>query len=153
MEQIVVRTVPRLKVVSLRERISDFKEQGRLWGELHGFADQSGLVKTGPGLTLLHSLEPIEVEICIPVDQCPQHDRFHVRVLPEQLMAVNTFRGPMHNVSEAYVEMQQWLKEKGHTVVGPSREVYIKIPTNCTAQNQNPEPVHVEVQFPIGADA
>ncbi|KAI8610999.1 hypothetical protein BC830DRAFT_1172266 [Chytriomyces sp. MP71] len=129
---ISVQSIAPIRVASLRATLASFREQGGMWAELLSFLSKNGTAPSGPTFTLVHSCDPqIVVEVCAPIDeatQLPVNDRITAHVLPAIRAAVAVHHGPMQDISNAHERVSEWVVANKKTVVGPAREVYLKVP-------------------------
>lgn len=50
------------------------------------------------------------------------------RRLPAMMVATVSFKGPGSDLGKAYLQLSEYIRDKGHRVVGPSIEIYSKKP-------------------------
>jgi len=149
---IITRTVPPLKVASLRAVVPKPPDQGRLWHELEGYLASQHVKPVGPCLSLYHDDEYVEqdwdVEVCEPVDvDLSGSESVIVRDLPEvDTMACLVYHGPFVDIGEAYDALLKWIGENNYHIVGPAREVYLR---EAQEGNQNDPDTVTEIQFPV----
>ena len=72
--------------------------------------------------------EDADFEACIPVRQAKQADGISVRELPGGPCVSLVHKGPYEELGRSYARILKYVKERGYTVVMPTREVYIKGP-------------------------
>ncbi|KAJ3063650.1 hypothetical protein HDU98_000544 [Podochytrium sp. JEL0797] len=146
MSAITIRKVSPVRVACVRAQLDSFYEQGRLWNDMFERLAQQNVEASGPTLTLLHSSNPIDVEICVPIaDTATLLDdgTVHCRLLEERTMAVYAHRGAMADIGPAYSIVAAWMADNHKAAVGPSREVYVDVPKGKGGA------VFVEIQTPI----
>jgi effector-binding domain-containing protein len=62
-------------------------------------------------------------------------------------MACIVHEGPFATLFEAYDALGKWIDENGYRIVGPARELNIKLPEKMGDQN-DPNTIY-EIQFPV----
>lgn len=155
---LVIRDVPVQRVASLRASIDNFKEQGDLWMDLFEVLGRTNTQCAAPSLTVLHSMSPIEVEVCAPIKESDPDiseaetpktkNKVITSTLPAQHVAVVTHRGLMQEIPQAYERMAALLKKHNitRTAGQPSREVYVEIPEDVFDSTKK---WHVELHYPV----
>ena len=88
-----------------------------------------------------------DFEACFPVRQAKQVDGIAVRELPGGKCVSLVHKGPYEQMSASYAQVLKYVKEKGYTVVMPTREVYIKGPGMIF--KGNPKNYVTEIQIPV----
>ena len=149
--EITVKNIPGYKVLSLRDRIPAYNEEGRLWEELGAFVEKNRIKYLDPSYAIFHdegykdSDVDVEITMCIGEDTA-QSDRIKVRELeavPE--MAVVFHQGPFEEMRSAYRALAMWMSANNYEGNGPTRAIYHKGPW-CEK-----EPVNylTEIQAPV----
>lgn len=145
---VVIKKVDDLRIASVREIIPTHPEQGHLWEELESVLAEKQIKPNGPCLTLYHSDEPVDAEVCEPVAETSlpgDETRVNVRVLPGSEVAALIHRGPFATLSKGYEALVKWIEENGYRINGsPYREIYIQPPK----EEGDPETL-TEIQFPV----
>ena len=147
---IVIKRVAPVRVVSVRDIIPSYPEQGHLWSELYAGLQTQTAAFNGPCLTVYHSDEPeIDAEVCQPIGGPVQvHGRVQMHELPAvESMAATTHHGPFVTIGQAYDALLKWIQASGYRISGPCREIYLKPPAQAGSQT-DPETI-TEVQFPV----
>jgi len=148
---VVIKKVEPQRIVSVRDVIPSYPEQGHLWQELETVMVQSKIKSTGPCLTLYHSDEPkIDAEVCEPVAEgvsLPKNTKVQTRELPGAEVAAVIHHGPFNTLSESYEAVLKWIEANGYQINGPGREIYLQPPAEMGSQT-DPDTV-TEVQFPV----
>jgi effector-binding domain-containing protein len=121
----------------------------------YAFASGAGIV--GAPMLLLHEtsmeaaqeadrLGTADVQIAVPVGKQVQgKGDIVVTTLPGGRMAKTVHKGPYETSGTTYVKLFAWLKEKGFTVTGPIREIYLNDPRQVPS-----EEILTEIYVPVG---
>lgn len=146
---VVFKKVAPLTMISVRDIIPSYPEQGHLWDELVKQGLALGLGEPMPCFTLYHSDEPeIDAEVCWPTEgPVTVHGRVQCRQLAGDEMACVVHHGPFVTISEAYTAGLKWIQDNGYRCKGCIREVYLKPPAKPGDQT-DPNTV-TEIQFPV----
>jgi len=67
--------------------------------------------------------------------------------LPTEVTESVVHRGSYDDMGEAYATVSAWIHERGHRIVGPSREIYLNSPADV-----GEDELLTEIHFPIDAD-
>jgi len=81
----------------------------------------------------------------------PETDRVKMRILPEvEAMACTLHHGPFVTIGEAYQALGKWIDLNGYRIVGPAREVYLRVADQSSTSASQTDPNTVtEIQFPV----
>lgn len=151
---VVIKSVPPVRVVSRRGMVPTYPAQGKLWEELEAAMQKAGIRATGPCFTLDHDEEykdgDHDLEVCEQVDERASLPApFETKTLPaEELMASHIHRGAFNTLTGAYQQMLAWLEQNGYQVCGMGREIYIDLAGDHESRQDNPNYV-TEIQFPV----
>ncbi len=146
---IVIKKVDPLAVVSVRDIIPGYPQQGNLWNELGGFLASGRVRPNGPCFTIYHADEPeIDAEVCEPVEAPVQAaGRVKSYLLPAVETAASTIHhGPFLTIGDAYKALIKWIETNGYTITGPGREIYLNPNQNGSQNDSN---TVTEIQFPV----
>jgi len=152
--EVVTKKVEPMQVLSIRDVISDYPNQGALWDELDSYLEQNRIYVQPPGVTVYHQEEPeIDVEVCLQVKEpaeaarAPRQSRVQLRELPGIENAASTIHnGPLKSIGDGYKALVSWIERQGYRISGPLREVYLRGPE---AHSQTDPGVMVEIQAPV----
>ncbi|MBT3714542.1 MAG: MerR family transcriptional regulator [Anaerolineae bacterium] len=148
---VVIKNVEAQEIVSLREIIPTYPEQGQLWEELEGVLVEKKIKAIAPCFTLYHADEPeIDAEVCEPIakdDISIEHPRVKSRSLKGAEMATLIHHGPYATLSNAYEALVKWIESNGYRINGPYREIYLQPPSE--SGNQQDHEAITEIQFPV----
>lgn len=149
--EIALKDIPAYKVVSLRDIISAYHAEGKLWEELQAFADKNNLKCSAPCYAIYHDHGYKESDVDVEVTMCVSESiagtgRIKARELEAVLeMAVVMHQGPFEEMTAAYHAMGVWMEANGYEMNGPTRAIYHKGPW-C---EQSPENYLTEIQAPV----
>jgi DNA-binding transcriptional MerR regulator len=150
---VVIKKMEAIKIASVRGVVPTPPDQRSLWDELMGYLNQQGARMIGPPQAIYHDREFKErdwdIEVCMPITEELVPDK-HVRIheLPAvEKMACVVHNGPFATIGEAYDAIAKWVDQNGYQIVGPGRELNLKLPEVLGDQN-DPNTVN-EIQFPV----
>ena len=150
--EVVVKSVPAMRVASLRGIIPTYSQQAQLWDELEPSLAQNGVRPTGACLTLYHDAEykeqGVDAEVCEPID-ANWRGSDHIRVydLPTvATMASVVHHGAFNALSQAYNALMQWIQTNGYRISGATREIYLK---SAEPVRQDDPSYVAEIQIPV----
>lgn len=152
-QEVVLKTVEPVHVVSLRETLSD--PQGVAAMITDGFAAlmPAGIMPTGPCFSVYHDPEfkpsDLDVEIAFPVaaqvteaPETPGGRSFVERIVPGGKMAVTVHQGSYDKLDQAYAMIGNWISDSGLQIAGPAQEAYLAAP-------DEPAGPVTEIRFPV----
>lgn len=148
---IAIKRIPAYRVISLRDIIPSYNEEGRLWEELQIFAAKNKIKGISPSYAIYHdegykeSDVDVEVTVCINED-VHGTDRIKIRELEEvPEMAVLFHKGPFEEMTSAYQGLGIWMSSNNYEMNGPTRAIYHKGPW-C---EEDPTNYLTEIQAPV----
>lgn len=151
---VVIRKIPRYKVVSLRKIIPDYFYEGYLWKELNAFIkkEKIELIQGINNITLFHSEKQldkeVDIEVCYIVKKLDKNKNNFIyhEIEDVEMMACIMVYGDYKNIGSAYYSFDKWLKKhKQYETYNPSRQI-----CHIGAYNEkNSEKFLTEVQTPI----
>ncbi len=151
--EVVLKSVPPVKVASVRGIVPNYGEQGPLWGELEPYLAQNGIRPNAPCFAIYHDPEyrerDVDVEVCEPVDAAARGGTERVKIY--ELPAVATMATVVHHgaftlFDQAYGALMKWVQMNGYRIVGPNREHYLHVEE--PVRNDDPRLV-TEIQIPV----
>lgn len=151
-QEVIIKEVPVLRVISWRGVVENYAAQGELWGKLMGVVYSRGLRMTGPCLTIDHNEgyrpHDVELEVCQPVDAEPfDGGEWRIYDLPAvPQMACMVYQGSYNGLSDAYQQFIGWIAANGYHIVNYSREVYLR---NMSDDGATEDQLLTEIQFPV----
>lgn len=152
--EVVMKKIAPMRVLSIRDVIPNYQDQGALWDELDEYLGRHRIHVQPPGVTIYHQEEPqIDVQVCLqPKDQtqaaeAPREGRVQYGELPGIESAAATIHsGSLRNIGDGYKALVSWIERQGYQIAGPLREVYLRGPK---AHSQTDPGVMVEIQAPV----
>ncbi|KAL4166321.1 hypothetical protein KRP22_013584 [Phytophthora ramorum] len=158
MQTPTVKSLPRVRVLSLRSVIPNYRAQGELWKQLFECAKTHNVAIAGPTFAVNFTLDgrqsDVEVEVCLPIGDDAEvsvEAPFSTRDVPAvPRAAVMVYVGPCEGYFSAYQEFFGWIASEKLTSAGPSREVYVKRPSGNSEEDADSV---TEIQLPIGEQA
>ena len=150
---VVIKQIEPMKVASVRGVVPTPPDQRSLWDELMRYLNQKGTRMTGTPMAIYHDKEFKErdwdIEVVLPIgDDTSSNGRVRVYELPgAEKMACVVHTGPFATIGEAYDALAKWIDENGYHIVGPGRELNLRLPDKHGDQH-DPNTVN-EIQFPV----
>lgn len=130
---VVLRSIESQLVAGIRQAVGDGGATVTdMFEELEAYVARHGARSPLPPLMLYHDTEFSEqaedVEVLVPVQQpLPENGRVETRELPgEEQMACLVHTGRYEGLPEAFAVLLNWIEANEFTVVGPTREVYLR---------------------------
>lgn len=146
--EVIIKQISPMRVASVRGKIASFWDVTPLWHELQSHLQPYRLTLEQPSLTICHASEPeIDVEVCIPVPKSPPAG-LAVNTLPGyDCMACTIHRGGFSGLAPAFTSLIRWVDENRYTIVGPDREIYLRLPEK--GKYQSDSEAITELQIPV----
>ncbi|HJR82232.1 MAG TPA: MerR family transcriptional regulator [Anaerolineales bacterium] len=150
---VVIKKIETMKIASVRGVVPTPPDQRSLWDELMGYLHQKDTRMIGPPMAIYHDKEFRErdwdIEVVMPIDdETAPNGRVKVHDLPGiEKMACVVHTGPFATIGEAYDALAKWIDQNGYQIVGPWRELNLRLPERPGDQN-DPNTVN-EIQFPV----
>ena len=88
-----------------------------------------------------------DFEACMPVRQRKDIEGISMRELPAARCISLLHKGPYEQLGSSYAKVLKHVKERGYTILMPTREVYIKGPGMIF--KGNPQNYLTEIQIPV----
>lgn len=149
---IVKKVMPAIWVVSFRDLISEYPEEGRLWGELqkecinarvkiseraiamainHGYDEKSGMM---------------DVEVLLTLDrEYIGSDRITISKRPKHEAASVIFQGAYAKIGDINTIVAEWIEKNHFEIVGEGYSIYHNSPGNSSQEKE----LVTELCFPI----
>lgn len=152
--EVKIKEIAPVKVLSLRETIPSYSNEGDLWHKMYSFLGKNGIPMTscnGMIYSLYHDSDykeqDVDVEIAIPWENAPlSGDGFSCRELEAvPIAACVVSDGPYESIAGATEALAKWIEDNGYEIVGISRGMGIRHPGN----EQDPAKFQTEVSFPV----
>lgn len=123
------------------------------FGQVMGRLSDQNIDPAGAPFTLFYQAPDRDsmgdIAMCVPVS--PELDLADLAEMsvevPEGPAASIIHRGSYENMGESYATVSAWIHERGHTICGPTREVYLNSPAEVTEAD-----LLTEILVPIEAD-
>jgi DNA-binding transcriptional MerR regulator len=150
---VVIKKIEPIKVATVRGVVPTPPDQRSLWDELLDYLNQKGAHMIGPPMAIYHDPESKErdwdIEVVMPLSEpIAPSQRVQVYDLPgAEKMACVVHNGPFATLGQAYDALAQWIDQNGYHIVGPGRELNLRLPDKLGDQN-DPNTVN-EIQFPV----
>ena len=150
---VVIKKIDPIKVASVRGVVPTPPDQRSLWDELMGFLQGHSARMIGPPQAIYHDGEFKErdwdIEVCMPItEELVPTTRVKVYDLPAfERVACVVHNGPFATIGEAYDAVAKWIDQNGYQIIGPGRELNLRLPDVLGDQN-DPNTVN-EIQFPV----
>lgn len=149
--EVVLKTIPKLKVIALRDTIPNYEEEGSLWMELGEYIKDNNIKCTYPSYAIYYDEgykeKDVDVEVMHTVTNTGKGtDRIKYYTLDAvEEMACIIHRGPFQNLTNAYAAGAKWLEENKYEIIAPTRAIYLKGNWN----EPDPEKWMTEIQLPV----
>jgi effector-binding domain-containing protein len=150
---VVIKKIEPLKIASVRGVVPTPPDQRSLWDELISYLQQKSARMVGPPMAIYHDPEFKErdwdIEVVMPLgEELSPGQRVQVYELPgAENMACVVHTGPFATIGEAYDALAKWIDQNGYQIVGPGRELNLRLPDKLGDQNDS-NTVN-EIQFPV----
>lgn len=149
---VVVKEVPKRKVMSFRTKIDSYDEEYHLWNELYQQSQQQTVQLATPmfGMTIYHDKEYVETDIDIEVqsnvigDYADENGISYVEA-PSFTMASVTFSGDFNQMPDVTRALATWIENSEYKMNG----VMVNIPIVSPAMDKNPANWVTEAGFII----
>ncbi|KAB8144836.1 MerR family transcriptional regulator [Chloroflexia bacterium SDU3-3] len=150
---VIIKRVEPMLVASVRGVVPTPPEQHSLWAELLAHLEPWESRIIAPCISLYHDPDGKErdwdIEVCAPVAPgLVAQGPMAVGILPGvESMASVIHNGPFATIGQAYDAIARWIDQHGYRIIGPCREVNLRIPT-IPGDQHDPDTV-CEIQFPV----
>jgi DNA-binding transcriptional MerR regulator len=150
---VVIKKIEPVTVASVRGVVPAPPDQRSLWDELMDHLNQKNARMIGPPMAIYHDPEfkdrDWDIEVVMPLSERIAPSQ-HVQVyeLPgAEKMACVVHTGPFATIMEAYNALSRWIDQNGYQIVGPGRELNLRLPDKLGDQHDS-NTVN-EIQFPV----
>lgn len=155
--QATIKSHPAQTVASWRTKTTYdriFSDIPEGFGKVMSYLGRNDIDPSGIPFTLYYQAPDGDTEgdiaMSVPVDRIPElagsADVLFAE-LPAQTTVSVTHQGSYANMGESYASVVTWIQQHGHTIVGPSREIYLNSPDQVDEQH-----LLTEIHFPIDAN-
>jgi effector-binding domain-containing protein len=150
---ITIKSIPKYRVICLRDIISTYSDEGVLWKELSDFISKNNIKASEPCYAIYYDEGYKDSNVDVEITSVLAEDvdiktskRIKVRNLEGVEQMVSIFhKGPFEEMTKAYHALGVWMESNNYKWNGPSRAIYHKGPW-C---NDKPEDFLTEIQAPI----
>ncbi|RNB91978.1 MerR family transcriptional regulator [Brevibacillus fluminis] len=147
---VVIKKEEAKMVMSIREHVADYTNQGLLWNELISHLS-SHRAKISSPIAIYYDASNEEcgpnIEVAVPVHETiPETNRIACRELESvNELACVIHKGDTDTLTNAYTALQLWMEQNDYTLAGPVREVHHEgyLTTADTSQHVT------EIQIPV----
>jgi DNA-binding transcriptional MerR regulator len=152
--EVILKKIPRKKVLSLREIIPDYSYQEALWEKMYAYIEENNLysILEDDVIVIYHETEykeqDIDIEIVVPVKEMRKSTgNFIFKELEAIMLAAAVIcEGPYDKtLPEGEAMLAQWIEDNGYEIIGSERAYGLRHPGN----EQEPDKYQTEIQFPI----
>jgi DNA-binding transcriptional MerR regulator/predicted transcriptional regulator YdeE len=153
-QNVVLKQVPKIKVLSIREIVPDYSYQEQLWGKLYSFIAESNLhpLLGDNVIAIYHEAEykesNVDIEVAITVKELLESEGSFIFKELESLPFATTVvcDGPYEKIlPEGEAVLGKWIEDNGYEIKGSERGFGIRHPAN----EQDPNNYQTEIQFPV----
>lgn len=152
--EVILKELPPVKVLSLRETIPTYADEGMLWQKMGKFMAQNRMACPEieeSGYSIYHDADyketDVDVEIAVPIESpVDSRDGFVYKELAAvPLSATLRFDGPYEGASAATEKLAKWVEQNGYSFAGTLRGCAIR-----TSNDQSdPNNYLTELQVPV----
>lgn len=152
--EVILKKVPCVKVLSLREMISDYSYQEALWEKMFTYIGENNLynIIEDDIIVIYHETEykeqDINIEIVVPVKEMRKSTgNFIFKELEPIALAASVICEGAYDktLPEGEAMLAQWIEDNGYEIIGSERAYGLRHPGN----EQDPHKYQTEIQFPI----
>ncbi|ABW20304.1 transcriptional regulator, MerR family [Alkaliphilus oremlandii OhILAs] len=152
--EVILKTIPSIQVLSLRETISDYSYQEALWEKMYAYIGNNDLytIIENDVIVIYHDTEykeqDIDIEIAVPVKELRKStDQFIFKELEPIALAASVICEGSYDktLPEGETMLAKWIEDNGYEIVGSERAYGLCHPGN----EQDPDKYQTEIQFPI----
>lgn len=147
-----VKKLPARKIVSLRDCIHKFEEEGLLWSRLNSECKKYGvrLAEIQYSYAITHEIDfekkCIDTEVQRVVERTMSDiGELKFSEIPETEVAAVAYKGIYSRIGEINRYMYQWIEENGYKICGKPFHTYYVSPEN----ENNPDNYITEICFPV----
>lgn len=151
--EVTVKTNPEITALSHRTETTYskiFTDIPEGLGAVMGTLTEENLDPVGAPFTLYYQAPDGDtagdIAMCIPVDAASA-DGLNTVTLPAGDAASIIHRGSYDNMGETYATIASWVQQRGHTITGPAREIYLNSPADAAEAD-----LLTEILFPIDGE-
>ena len=128
-KQVEAKPIVGIRTTTTMEKITEV--MGPLFGEVHGYMQQSGREPAGMPFTIYYAMDgnTLDLECGMPVAS-PMDGGGRVKAgeLPEGKVATVTHMGPYDELPQTWAALMEWMGAQGLQPAGAPWEVYVTDP-------------------------
>lgn len=149
---IVLKTMPEIHMVSYRDTIVEFSEEGRLWGELMKECENYKITvnSNSVAMAIQHMISSqkneMDVEVLLSTDK-EQKDcgKLKFRKLPERKVVSIIFKGSYSQIGRINTFVARWLETNHYEICDKAFSIYHNSPRESQVEDQ----FVTELCFPV----
>lgn len=148
---VLLKSLPSYKVISLRDTIPTYGSEGMLWARLSEYIMTKNIPCSGISYATYHDEGhkdgEVDVEIVMGIEKIMKDENgfvFKETETVEQAASI-LVPGDYSNINGAYNFLANWIEENGYSMAGNPRQVAIKGPWN----ESSTEDYLNEIQIPV----
>lgn len=149
---IATKIIPELLVVSLRGEISDYKDEGLLWGKLQNECKTFGVKVADDAMAMAiyyecdDKTEMLDVEVLLSLDKkYSEGENIKIYIMPRCEVASVVFRGSYTKIGDINSFVAEWLEKNKFKIAGKPFSIYHNSPANQSMEKD----FVTELCFPI----
>lgn len=149
---IVLKTMPEMHMVSYRDTILEFSEEGRLWGELtkecevYNVAVNTNSVAMAIQHMISSEKNEIDVEVLLSTNKEQKAcGNLKFRKLPERQVASIIFKGSYSQIGRINTFVARWLETNHYEICDKAFSIYYNSPRESQSEDQ----FVTELCFPV----
>lgn len=123
-----VKTLPERRVLSLREKIPNYNDEGVLWKKLYQKAarEKISFSKERLDCAIFHDASYLENWPDVEVQSVilDAEENFNFKKVPEQLVASITFSGSYEKMAVVTETFAKWIESNPYEIAGPMLNIY-----------------------------
>jgi DNA-binding transcriptional MerR regulator/predicted transcriptional regulator YdeE len=152
-QDVILKEIPKIKVLSLREIVPDYSYQVALWEKLYDFIDKNNLypILGDNAIAIYHEMEykerDVDIEVAVNINDLHESKgSFVFKELDAILAATVICDGSYEKIlPEGEAVLAKWVEDNGYEIIGSERGYGIRHPGN----EQDPHNYQTEIQFPV----
>jgi DNA-binding transcriptional MerR regulator len=153
-QEVILKEIHEIKVLSLRKIVPDYTYQENLWKELYSFVDKNNYysILEDQVIAIYHDLEDkdewVDIEVALVVrDLKDCQSEFIFKKLEAIANAATVICNGSYEeiLPEGEAHLAKWIEENGYKIVGSERAYCLRHPGNEEDTNK----YQTEIQFPI----
>ena len=147
-----LKTMPEINMVSYRDSIVEFREEGRLWGELMKECEKYRIIvnTNSVAMAIQHMISSqkneIDVEVLLSIDKEQKTSgNLKYRKFPERQVASIVFKGSYSQIGRINTFVARWLETNHYEICDKAFSIYHNSPRESQAEDE----FITELCFPV----